>query len=427
MHPTYQHSSLLKAAIVSLLALCAACSREATPPAAADANAPAAGASAAVSGEPLETRPPNGEDFQAAFPGQTRAPALKSEFALEITEVAKGLNGAWAFEFLPDQRILVTERLGNLRIIGTDGKISAPLKGLPKVYFEGQGGLLDVALDPQFATNRTLYWTYAEPRDGGNGTALAKGVLSTDESSVESVQVIFRQMPTFNSKLHFGSRIVFAPDGKLFLALGERSVPEARVHSQDLNSHFGKVVRINPDGSVPSDNPFVGRSDAKPEIWSYGHRNIQAAALDLQGKLWTIEHGPRGGDELNQPQAGLNYGWPVITYGIEYSGPKIEGGITQKEGMEQPVYYWDPVIAPSGMMVYDGDLFPEWQGNIFVGGMVSTKLVRLQMQDGKVVGEEWLLQDRGRRIRDVKQGPDGAVYVVTEAADGELLRIGRKS
>lgn len=426
MHPTYQHSSLLKAATLSLLALCAACSREATPPA-ADANAPAAAASAAAPGAPLETRPPNGVDFKPAFPGQTRAPGLKSEFALEITEVAKDLNGAWAFEFLPDQRILVTERQGNLRIIGKDGKASAPLKGLPKVYFEGQGGLLDVALDPQFASNRTIYWSYAEPREGGNGTALAKGVLSADESSVEKVQVIFRQMPTWESKLHFGSRIVFAPDGKLFLALGERSLPETRVHSQDLNSHFGKVIRINADGTVPSDNPFVGRSDAKPEIWSYGHRNIQAATIDSQGKLWTIEHGPRGGDELNQPQAGLNYGWPVITYGIEYAGAKIGDGITQKEGMEQPVYYWDPVIAPSGMIVYDGSMFPEWQGNIFVGGMASTKLVRLQLQDGKVVGEEWLLQDRGRRIRDVKQAPDGSIYVVTEAADGELLRIARKN
>lgn len=426
MHPTYQHSSLLKAATLSLLALCAACSREAVPPA-ADASAPAASTSTATPAEPLETRQPNGEDFKAAFPGQTRAPGLKSEFPLDITVIAKDLNGAWAFEFLPDERILVTERQGNLRIVGKDGKVSAPLKGLPKVYFEGQGGLLDVALDPQFATNRTIYWSYAEPRKGGNGTALAKGVLSADETGIEKVQVIFRQMPTWESKLHFGSRIVFAPDGKLFLALGERSLPETRVQSQDLNSHFGKVVRLNPDGSVPDDNPFVGRSDAKPEIWSYGHRNIQAATLDSQGKLWTIEHGPRGGDELNQPQAGLNYGWPVITYGIEYAGPKIGEGLTAKDGMEQPVYYWDPVIAPSGMMVYDGSMFPEWQGNIFVGGMVSTKLVRLQMQDGKVVGEEWLLQDRGRRIRDVKQGPDGAVYVVTEAADGELLRIARKS
>lgn len=426
MHPKYRHSSLLKAATVSLLLLSAACSREATPTA-ADATAPAASASTPGAGAPLETRVPNGEDFKPAFAGQTRAPGIKTDVALDISEVAEGLNGAWAFEFLPDQRILVTERQGNLRIVGKDGKVSAPLKGLPKVYFEGQGGLLDVALDPQFATNRTIYWSYAEPRQGGNGTALAKGVLSADDSAVEQVQVIFRQLPTWDSKLHFGSRIVFAPDGKLFLALGERSLPETRVQSQDLNSHFGKVVRLNPDGSVPNDNPFVGRNDAKPEIWSYGHRNIQAASLDAQGKLWTIEHGPRGGDELNQPQAGLNYGWPVITYGIEYAGPKIGEGITAKEGMEQPVYYWDPVIAPSGMMFYDGSMFPEWQGNLFVGGMASTKLVRLQLQDGKVVGEEWLLQDRGRRIRDVKQGPDGAVYVVTEAADGELLRIARKN
>jgi glucose/arabinose dehydrogenase len=304
--------------------------------------------------------------------------------------------------------------------------VSAPLKGLPKVYAQGQGGLLDIALDPQFATNNTIYWSYAEPREGGNGTALAKGVLAADGGSVEKVQVVFRQMPTFASNLHFGSRIVFTPDGKLFLALGERSVPDARVHSQDLNSHFGKVVRINTDGSVPDDNPFVGRGDAKPEIWSYGHRNIQAAALAPDGKLWTIEHGPRGGDELNQPQAGLNYGWPVISYGIEYSGPKIGGGITAKEGLEQPVYYWDPVIAPSGMVVYDGEMFPEWQGNIFVGGLVGMKLVRLQLENGKVTGEEWLLQDRGQRIRDVKQGSDGAIYVVTEAGDGALLRLARK-
>jgi glucose/arabinose dehydrogenase len=337
------------------------------------------------------------------------------------------VKSGWAFEFLPDERILFTEREGNLRIAGKDGKISAPLKGVPKVFFAGQGGLLDVALDPQFASNRTIYWSYAEPREGGNGTALAKGVLSADSSSVEKVQVIFRQMPTFKSNLHFGSRIVFTPDNKLFLGLGERSMPESRVHSQDLNSHFGKVVRLNLDGSVPNDNPFVGRSDAKPEIWSYGHRNIQAATLAPDGKLWAIEHGPRGGDELNQPQAGLNYGWPVITYGIEYAGPKIGDGITAKDGMEQPVYYWDPVIAPSGMIVYDGAMFPEWQGNIFVGGMASMKLVRLQLENGKVTGEEWLLTDRGQRIRDVKQGPDGAIYVLSEAADGGITRIAKKS
>jgi glucose/arabinose dehydrogenase len=424
MQPTGTRSLLLKTATgLAILAVCAACSRESAPPA-TEAAAPTAAATASGA---LETRPANGVDYKGAFEGQTRVPGIKSEFGLDVTTVAKGLNGAWAFEFLPDGRVLVTERQGNLRIVGTDGTVSAPLKGLPKVLAQGQGGLLDVALDPQFATNRTIYWSYAEPRDGGSGTALAKGVLAANDSGVEQVQVIFRQMPTFASNLHFGSRIVFTPDGKLFLALGERSVPEARVHSQDLNSHFGKVVRLNTDGSAPSDNPFVGRSDAKPEIWSYGHRNIQAAALAPDGKLWAIEHGPRGGDELNQPQAGLNYGWPVISYGIEYSGDTIGEALTAKEGMEQPVYYWDPVIAPSGMVVYSGAMFPEWQGNVLVGGLVSSKLVRLQLENGKVTGEEWLLQDRGQRIRDVQQGPDGAVYVVTEAPDGELLRIGRKS
>jgi aldose sugar dehydrogenase len=423
MTPTQKRSSLLNTATCfAILAVCAACSRETPAPTAQTADT----AQAPAPGQPLETREPNSPDFKPAFAGQTRIGGLKSEFELDVTEVAKGVASGWAFEFLPDQRILVTERQGNLRIVGKDGNLSAPLRGMPKVFFEGQGGLLDVALDPQFANNRTIYWTYAEPRDGGNGTALAKGVLSADETSVEQVQVIFRQMPTYNGNLHFGSRIVFTPDGKMFLALGERSNPDARVHSQDLNSHFGKVVRLNLDGSVPADNPFVGRSDAKPEIWSYGHRNIQAATLDAQGKLWTIEHGPRGGDELNQPQAGHNYGWPVITYGIEYAGPKIGEGITQKEGMEQPVYYWDPVIAPSGMTVYNGTMFPEWQGNIFVGGMASMKLVRLQLENDKVVGEEWLLRDRGR-VRDVRQGPDGAIYVLLEAGEGAIVRIARKS
>ncbi|HEY5807287.1 MAG TPA: PQQ-dependent sugar dehydrogenase, partial [Povalibacter sp.] len=409
-----------------LLTLAAGCSRQ---PAVstAEATQPPASAAATVA-PPIETRPPNSKDFRPAFAGQTRAPSIKTSFALDVSEVATNLDSAWAFEFLPDGRVLVTEKLGRLRIIGTDRKVSAPVEGLPKVFAEGQGGLLDVALDPKFADNHTLYWSYAEPRKGGNGTALAKGVLteSGGKARVEQVQVIFRQMPTFDSKLHFGSRIVFAPDGKLFLTLGERSVPETRVLAQDLGKHFGKVVRINPDGSVPNDNPFVGRSDAKPEIWSYGHRNVQGATLDTQGRLWTIEHGPRGGDELNRPQAGLNYGWPIITYGIEYHGPKIGAGITAKEGLEQPVYYWDPVIAPSGMTFYDGDLLPEWKGNLFIASLLDMKLVRLQLTNDKVTGEEWLLQDRKQRVRDVKQGPDGALYVLTEAGDGALLRVGRK-
>ena len=407
------------------LAVLAACSREQP----AQAAAPTASAASPAANSSPETRERNGVDFTPAFENQTRAPGLKSDVALDVQVVAGGLQNPWGFEFLPDNRILVTERSGNLRIIGTDGKLSAPAKGLPKVYFAGQGGLLDVALDPQFATNRTIYWSYAEPRDGGNGTALAKGVLSEGANgpSVAKVQVIFRQMPTLQSNYHFGSRIVFAPDGKLFLTLGERAIPQGRVQSQDVNSHFGKVVRLNPDGSVPQDNPFLGRSDAKPEIWSYGHRNIQAATLDASGRLWTIEHGPRGGDELNRPEAGKNYGWPIITYGIDYPGPKIGDGITAKEGLEQPVYYWDPVIAPSGVIFYSGDLFPQWKGDLFVGGLGSMKLVRLKLANDKVVGEEWLLQDQNKRIRDVKQGVDGAIYVVADGANASILRIVPKS
>jgi glucose/arabinose dehydrogenase len=322
----------------------------------------------------------------------------------------------------------MTEKSGALRIIDKSGALSEPVKGVPEVMSLGQGGLLDVALDPQFASNNTIYWSYSEPREGGNGTSLAKGVLVENEqgASLDKVKVIFRQQPTMQSNFHFGSRIVFTPDDKLFLTLGERAIPPGQVQAQDLNSHFGKVVRLNLDGSVPDDNPFVGRDDAKPEIWSYGHRNVQAATLATDGKLWTIEHGPMGGDELNQPQAGLNYGWPIIIYGIDYSGKPQGEGITARDGLEQPVYYWDPVIAPSGMIFYSGAMFPEWQGNIFVGGLVSMKLVRLQLEDGKVTGEEWLLQDRAPRVRDVKQAPDGSIYIITDGADAKLMRIARK-
>jgi glucose/arabinose dehydrogenase len=345
---------------------------------------------------------------------------------LDVQEVAQGLNMPWAVELLPDGRFLVSERPGTMRIVGTDGKLTQ-VSGVPQVLAQGQGGLLDVALDPAFATNRTIYFSYAEGREGGNGTTLGKAVLaeSDGKATLLDVSVIFRQMPTFQSTLHFGSRIAFGRDGKLFLSLGERSVPAGRVQAQDLNSHLGKVVRINTDGSVPQDNPFVGRAGAKPEIWSYGHRNVQGATVDsATGKLWTIEHGPRGGDELNHPESGKNYGWPVITYGIDYPGPPIGAGIQQQAGMEQPVYYWDPVIAPSGLMVYRGTLFPQWQGSIFIAALGGTKLVRLQMDGDKVVGEEWLLADRRARIRDVQQGPDGSIYAITEEGNNsKLLRL----
>lgn len=376
---------------------------------------------------PLETRPPNAPAQSPAFPGQTRAPGLATQVALDVRPLATGLDKPWAFEFLPDGRILLSEKPGRLRILDRDGRLSAPASDLPPVLETGQGGLLDVALDPDFARNHLIYWSYAEARDGGNATSLARGVLSERDGTpaLEQVKVIFRQQPALDSRLHFGSRIVFGRDGTLFLTLGERSIPAGRAQAQDLGSDLGKIVRIDRDGGIPRDNPFVGRPGVRPEIWSYGHRNVQAAALDpASGRLWTVEHGARGGDELNQPQAGRNYGWPLITYGIEYNGAPIGAGLTAKDGLQQPVYYWDPVIAPSGMLFYTGAMFPAWKGSIFVGGLAGAKLVRLQLQGGKVAGEEWLLP--GRRIRDVRQGPDGAIYVITDGPGAELLRIARK-
>lgn len=373
-------------------------------------------------GQPLETRAANTR-YQPAFPGQTRAPALApSSYAVEV--VATGLDRPWAVEPLQGGRFLVTEKTGSLRIVGADGAISAPVAGLPEVDPAGQGGLLDVALGPNFANDGMIYWSYAEPREGGNGTTVARGRLVESAGAaprVENVQVIFRVTPTYAGNKHYGSRLAFAPDGKLFITTGERSDMVTRPQAQQLNSHFGKVLRINADGTVPADNPFVGRAGALPEIWSYGLRNIQSAAFDAFGRLWTVEHGPRGGDELNRPEPGKNYGWGEISYGIEYSGAPIGAGQTAAEGMEQPVYYWDPVIAPSGMAFYAGDKFPAWQGNAFIGGMKDKDLVRLVIQGDRVVGEERLLADRGQRIRDVREGPDGFLYVVTDG--GELWRV----
>lgn len=329
-----------------------------------------------------------------------------------------GLEHPWALAFLPDGRLLVTERPGRLRVVSGPGRLSEPVRGVPEVYASGQGGLLDVAIDPKFAENRRIYLSYAEPGDGGAGTAVARARFAEDR--LEDVQVIYRQQPKVRSRNHFGSRLVFAPDGTLFVTQGDRfDYSEA---AQDLSNHIGKIVRIRPDGSVPPDNPFVGKSGARPEIWSYGHRNVQAAALDPRtGRLWTVEHGARGGDELNQPQAGRNYGWPVISYGVHYSGLKIGEG-TAKPGMEQPVYYWDPVIAPSGATFYRGDAFPGWKGSLLVGSLRGA-LVRLVIENGKVAREERYLAELGERIRDVQEGPDGLIYVVTDASRGRVLRV----
>jgi glucose/arabinose dehydrogenase len=340
--------------------------------------------------------------------------------AVQIETVARGLENPWALAFLPDGRILVTERPGRLRIVERDGRVSRPLDNVPRVLARGQGGLLDVALDPRFSENRFVYLSYAEPGEGNTaGTAVARGRLA--EGKLDDVQVIYRQQPKVEGGGHFGSRLVFTRDGTLFVTQGDRI--GYRERAQDLSSGLGKIVRINADGSVPKDNPFVSRSGARPEIWSYGHRNVQSAALHPDtGQLWTVEHGARGGDELNHPEAGKNYGWPVITYGVDYSGAKIGEG-TAKPGMEQPVYYWDPVIAPSGMVFYTGDAFPDWKGSILIGSLTPGLLVRLALKDGQVAREERYLGDLRERIRDVQQGPDGFIYLVTDNRDGRVLRI----
>ncbi len=322
-----------------------------------------------------------------------------------VTDVARGLDHPWGLEFLPDGRMIVTERPGRLRLIGRDGKVSEPLSGVPEVYARGQGGLLDVELSPGFAQDRLVYLSFAEPGEGGAGTAVARGRLG--ERGLEGTQVIWRQVPKVTGPNHWGSRLVFRPDGTLFVTLGERYLHLDR--AQDLSTTLGKIVRINADGTVPRDNPFVGREGARPEIWSYGHRNIQAAALDARGQLWTVEHGPRGGDELNNPQPGKNYGWPIITYGLDYSGARIGVG-TSQPGMEQPLYYWDPVIAP-------------WKGDLLVGSLTPGGLVRLRLENGRVVLEERYLAELGERIRDVRQAPDGAIYLLTDSSRGRVIRV----
>jgi glucose/arabinose dehydrogenase len=307
--------------------------------------------------------------------------------------------------------------------------VGAPITGLPAVDPGGQGGLLDVALSPKFASDRLVFWSFSEPRGNGeNATSVARGVLSADRAALGDVRVILRTQPGYTNNMHFGSRLAFGPDGMLYVTMGERSDKVTRPQAQQLTSHLGKILRVRPDGTVPPDNPFVGRTDARPEVWSLGHRNVQAAAFDGAGRLWEIEHGARGGDELNLVQRGRNYGWPVAAYGIEYGGgPIITPGLgratTAKTNTEQPAYYWDPVIAPSGAQVYTGSAFPRWRNSLFVGALGQRRLVRLEVADGRVTGEEHLLVDRNQRIRDVKQGPDGALYVVTDGPTGELWQI----
>jgi glucose/arabinose dehydrogenase len=354
---------------------------------------------------------------QAAAPSSPQPKSEQGPF--EITTVADGLQRPWGLALLPDGRMLVTERAGRLRLIDENGKVSAPLKGLPKIAAGGQGGLLDLTLSPHYASDGFVYFSFSEPGEGGSGTAVARGRLAT--GAIDDVEVVWRQTPKVDSQLHFGSRIVFAPNGTMFITTGDRYNHRPKV--QDLSTTIGKVIRIEPDGSIPKDNPFVGRDGVRPEIWSYGHRNIQAAALHPQTQtLWTVEHGARGGDELNNPQAGQNYGWPVITYGIDYSGEKIGEG-TAKPGLEQPMYYWDPVIAPSGALFYTGEAFKDWQGDLLIGSLTPGALVRLELEGGKVVKETRYLGELKQRIRDVQQGADGSIYLITDEPKGRVLKL----
>jgi glucose/arabinose dehydrogenase len=339
-----------------------------------------------------------------------------------VETVARGLQRPWGLTFLPDNSMLVTEKPGHLRIVSTDGTLSEPISGMPRIAVRGQGGLLDVALDPNFSQNRLVYLSYAEDRGGGQaGTSVARGRLNETGTALGALQVIFRQEPAYTGGNHFGSRLVFDRDGNLFVTVGDRF--DLRNQAQNPANHIGKIIHIKPEGGAAPNNPFLTREGTRPEIWSLGHRNVQGAALHPStGELWTAEHGARGGDEINIPRKGKNYGWPVVSYGVDYSGVKIGEG-TSKPGMEQPVYYWDPSIAPSGMAFYTGDKFPNWRGSILVGGLAGKLVSRLETSGDKVTGEERMLQSLGERIRDVRQGPDGFVYLLTDSAQGRILRM----
>jgi glucose/arabinose dehydrogenase len=384
-------------------------------------------------GQGVETRPPNAKGQTPAFPNQTRAPERKTTVAYEIVPVLEGLQNPWGLAFLPNGKMLMTERAGRLRVVMPDGKMSEPIAGLPKMDARGQGGLLDVILDPAFAKNNIIYWSFSEPQeDGTNNTAVAKGRFVDDAPAprVENVQVILHQN-SLRSTMHYGSRLVFGRDGTLFVTMGDRSVTPGRMQAQNLDTLIGKVARINADGSIPKDNPFFGKEGVRQEIWTIGHRNMQGAALHpTTGELWTNEHGTRGGDEININRKGKDYGWPTIAYGIEYQGGPITGGITAKDGMEQPVYYWDPVIAPGNMLFYTGNAFPQWKGSLLVCGLASMHVARLSVEGEKVVGEERLFTEVKQRFRDIRQGPDGALYVLTDhprggndSTTGRLLKI----
>ena len=371
---------------------------------------------------PVETKSPN-SNYKPAFAGQTRGAGVNTKSAYEGKVLSNDLKGPWGITSLPDGRFLITEKKGTMRIATASGTVSEPITGLPAVNANGQGGLLGLTIDPAFTQNRMVYWVFSENTPQGNLTSVAKGKLSADEKRIESPVVIYRATPAYKGTLHYGGRILFDKSGTLFVSTGERSDLETRPQAQQLNSALGKVIRITKDGKPATGNPFSG--NARPELYSYGHRNVQGLAINpVTGDLWEHEFGPRGGDEVNLIRPGKNYGWPDITYGIEYGGDKVGPGSTQKAGLEQPVYYWDPSVSPSGMTFYTGDNMPEWKNNLFIGCLSGQHISRLIIRNNKVAGEERLLGKEGQRFRDITQGKDGALYAVTDG--GRLYRIGKK-
>ncbi|HEX3165838.1 MAG TPA: PQQ-dependent sugar dehydrogenase [Chitinophagaceae bacterium] len=372
---------------------------------------------------PVETQNPN-TDYKPAKAGQTRVAGVKTKTPYKVDKIAEKLETPWAVIPLPDGRLLITDRKGSMQIIDAKGAFVKKITGFPEVDASGQGGLLDVALDPNFSKNKMIYWSFSEKNGVGNLMAVAKGELNEAESKVQNPVVIFRATPPLRSSLHFGSRLVFDKDGNLFVSTGERSILEGRKQAQWLNSGLGKIFKITKDGKPAPGNPFINQNDAMPEIFAYGIRNAQSLDINpATGELWEAEFGPKGGDEVNIIKAGKNYGWPTITYGLEYSGGKVGDGIQQKEGMEQPVYYWDPVLSPSGMTFYKSNAIPEWKNNLFIGGLSSMHIARLVIENNKVVGEERLLEDKKERFRDVAYF-NGMLYAVTDA--GNLYRITKK-
>jgi glucose/arabinose dehydrogenase len=424
VHPTFTPKFKIKnimlrfalfAIAASCIVSCSSSNTEDTTPNSTDSSG---------AGQPVETKAPN-STYKPAFAGQTRIAGIKTTTPYEFKVLTDSLKSPWGIAVLPDGRLLITEKPGTMRIATTSGQLSAPITGIPKVLHESQGGLLGLTLDPDFATNRMVYWVFSEGTAQSNLTAVAKGKLSADEKRIENAVVIYRAKPAHGSTLHYGGRILFDKTGNLFVSTGERSDLETRPLAQDLKAALGKVLRITKDGQPAPGNPFIGRNDALPEIYSYGHRNVQNLAFHPEtGDLWEAEFGPRGGDELNLIQAGKNYGWPTITYGIEYTGEKVGEGITQKEGLEQPVYYWDPVLSPTGMSFYTGNAIPEWKNNLFIPGTNSSHIARLVIKDNKVVGEERLLPDEKQRFRGIIQGSDEALYAITD--EGRLYKIAKK-